>query len=71
MIHLFETGIEGKIGVYVTMDEQVLIDRLERRKDLSAVYYRRGRPMAKHWLLNPITLARMGLDQPMEKLRDE
>ena len=44
--------------VYVTMDERKLIASLFKLKPEAAIYYKRGKKIAYHWILNPLTIAK-------------
>lgn len=47
--------------VYVTKDEKKTIDQLYRIKKETAIYYKNGIKIAYHWILNPVTVARLKL----------
>jgi hypothetical protein len=45
--------------VYATVDEKDFIDKMFRIKDAAATYYNKGKKAAYHWILNPITAAKL------------
>lgn len=47
--------------VYVTVDETDTVNRLFRQKEPAAIYYNKGKKEAYHWILNPVTIAKMQL----------
>lgn len=70
-MEILETGMEGKLMVYVEEAEKKLIDRLFRLKPPTGTYYRKGAKFAYHWLLHPLTVAKLRLKQPVIKLPPE
>lgn len=74
MIEALETEVPGKTMVYVTVDEKNVLDRLFRIKMPSGYYTDskdKGRPVAYHWLLNPITVKRRLPGLPTHRLPSE
>lgn len=55
--------------LYVTIDEKKLVNRLFSLKQKAAVYYERVkgnyRKIGYHWILSPITVAKLKLNIPI------
>lgn len=58
MIESLSTGTYQQTMLYISVDERDLIDKLFK-VDQPAVYYRQGKRVGYHWLVNPITLAKL------------
>lgn len=63
MIEVLETGSRDKVMVYVPVQETAIIRRLFNLKREAAQYYgRQGQLEAYHWLLSPVTVAKLRLE---------
>lgn len=49
-----------KTVVFATIDEVVLIDTLFRKKDAAAIYYKKGKKTAYHWIFTKAEIKALG-----------
>ena len=63
MIEVYETGMFGKTMVYVMVDGLKAVEKLFKLRSEAAIYYdmrQKGKKIAYHWFLNPVTVKKMG-----------
>ena len=73
LVEVYETGIHGKTMVYVGVEpqNQPLLNKLSTIKKATGTYHEGLKIVGYHWLLHPITVAKLKLDKQVVKLMQE
>lgn len=72
MVEVLETGMEGKIMLYVTPDERKVLRKARSLRKEAAIYFdRKEQILAYHWLFRPSTIKKFKLGIPVLKLATE
>lgn len=50
--------LDGRMA-YITVDEKKLVEQIFRIKDEAAIYYKNGKKIAYHWLLDGRTIRKL------------